>query len=35
VEEIDVGGQDVRERERERERERRETRAEKFGVWLV
>jgi len=31
VEEIDVGGQDVRERERER----RETRAEKFGVWLV
>jgi hypothetical protein len=35
VEEIDVGGQDVRERERERERERRETRARKFGVWLV
>jgi len=34
-----VGGQDVRQREREREREREkeggETRARKFGVWLV
>jgi len=41
VEGIDVGGQDVRQRERERESERErekeggETRARKFGVWLV